>query len=89
MLPLALGEDVYCAIAAGSGLQRGWGCQYCVIFSGKNVLSLSATRLLLLSGRLLMASEAFTADVALPQLDPLSANCVRSIGNAASSAART
>ena len=70
MLPLALGEDVYCAIAAGSGLQRGWGCQYCVIFSGKNVLSLSATRLLLLSGRLLMASEAFTADVALPQLDP-------------------
>ncbi len=69
MLPLALGEDVYCAIAAGSGLQRGWGCQYCVIFSGKNVLSLSATSLLLLPGRLLMASEAFTADVALPQLN--------------------
>ena len=70
MLPLALGEDVYCAIAAGSGLQRGWGCQYCVIFSGKNVLSLSATRLLLLPGRLLIAGKAFTTDTALPKLDP-------------------
>ena len=70
MLPLALGEDVYCSITAGSGLQRGWRCQDGVIFSGKNILSLSATSLLLLSGRLLLSGKALTANVALSQLDP-------------------
>lgn len=39
MLPLALGEDVYCAVTARGGLQRGWGGQSGVIFAGKNVLS--------------------------------------------------
>lgn len=89
MLPLALGEDVYCSITAGSGLQRGWRLSGWRHLQRQNILSLSATRLLLLPGRLLLSGKALTANVALSQLDPLSANCVRSIGNAASSAART
>ncbi|VEA46683.1 Uncharacterised protein [Salmonella enterica subsp. arizonae] len=70
MLPLALGEDIHCAIAVRGDLKRGRRRYRQVIFSAKCVRPWSASRRLLLRRRLLLSGKAFATDTALSQLNP-------------------
>lgn len=57
MLPLALGEDIDGAVTASSGLERSGNRQLTLVIGHVQILSLRASRLLLLRRRLLLAGE--------------------------------